>query len=171
MTADPMLEETDVAGPSIRLRNGALVEIPVGRDMPALTYEDALAILPDVDELMSRLDRLRAFVVDTIEQDCEANDRSELLIDGKPYVYKGGTTYRLEKPSDLRAALMPHVGKSITQAELDAAVISKPVPASMTWAVHNGRINDLKKKGGEIKKIVEQYRDEDDAPKRLAPKK
>jgi hypothetical protein len=142
-----------------------------GEKRPALSYERALAMLPRIEELLTRLADLRGWVVYNIEQDCARELRSEVRIGDAVYTFKGAATYTIDRPDLLRAALVRCVvAGAITNDELDAAVGVVDVPARVEYRVHNGRLNDLGKRGGAVAQAISEHRTTGETPASLKRK-
>lgn len=168
MSADPMLSddarELDDAAAVIAL-------VVVDEKRPAISYDRARSLLPAVERFAQRLADLRGWLTYVIEQDCAANARTELRIGERVFAFKGESVYAVESPADLHADLRLAVDRAeMTQDELDAAIAPVEVPARIEWKLHNGRLNDLAKRGGAVAETINRHRVATSTPPRLKAK-
>ncbi len=169
-TVDPIADEPAARRePSLLLDGGELVELADRR--PAVSYDRARELLPVVALALSRIDELRGWLVYVIEQDCAANSRTEVRIGDAVFSYKGSSVYAVDSPAELHAELSERVGAGeLSETELDAAILAVAVPAVVEWRTHNGRLNDLLKRGGAIADAIRRHRVETTSPAKLKPK-
>lgn len=170
MSVDPMTDDEDKRKHNADF-NRATALILAHESRPAVTYDRARELLPFVDDFARRIVDLRGWLTFLIEQDCETNARTEVRIGDALYVYRGEKVYALDDAAALHFALIGAVtAGELTLVELDAAIVRIDVPARVEYRVHNGRLNDLVKRGGAVADAIRAHRTDGTAPAKLKPK-